>query len=61
MFLYEKGIGKLKNISQQELKTITSNLPKDWGYSFIITYESKTDERYNKYNVKLFRKKTLWI
>jgi hypothetical protein len=59
MFLFEKGIGKLKNISKDELKTITNNLPKDWGYSFVIVYESSVDEKYNKYNVKLFRKKTL--
>lgn len=59
MLLCEEGIGKLKNISQQEFKTIISNLPRDWGYSFVITYESKIDEKYNKYNVKLFRKKTL--
>lgn len=59
MILCEEGIGKLKNITQQEFKTIIANLPRDWGYSFVVTYESKTDERYNKYNVKLFRKKTL--
>lgn len=59
MILCEEGIGKLKNITQQEFKTIIANLPRDWGYSFVVTYESKTDEKYNKYNVKLFRKKTL--
>lgn len=59
MFLYEEGIGKLKNITHQEFKIIIDNLPRDWGYSFDVTYMSKTDEKYNKYNVKLFRKKTL--
>ena len=57
MILCEEGIGKLKNITQQEFKTIIANLPRDWGYSFVVTYESKTDEKYNKYNVKFFRKK----
>lgn len=59
MILFEEGIGKLKNISHSEFKTIVNNLPRDWGYSFEIRYESKTGEQYNKYNVKLFRKKTI--
>lgn len=59
MILFEEGIGKLKNISYYELKTIVNNLPKNWGYSFIIIYESKSGEEFNKYDVKLFRKKTI--
>ena len=59
MILFEKGIGKLKNISHSEFKTIINNIPIDWGYSFVVTYESKSGEEFNKYDVKLFRKKML--
>ena len=59
MILFEDGIGKLKNISHDELKTIINNIPKDWGYKFVITYRSESNEKYNLYNVKLFRKKTI--
>lgn len=59
MILFEEGIGKLKDLSHSEFKFIVNNLPSDWGYSFTIIYESKTGEKYNKYNVKLFRKKTI--
>ena len=59
MFLYERGIGRLKNISHEEFENIINKLPLDWGYSFVIRYKSKIDEKYNKYNVKLFRKKSI--
>lgn len=59
MILFEKGIGRLKNISYSEFKAIVNNLPIDWGYSFEVIYESPVSYNHNKYNVKLFRKKTL--
>ena len=59
MILFEEGIGKLKNISRDEFKKITNNLPKDWDYNFTIIHESSVDEEYNRYNVKLFRKRTI--
>lgn len=59
MFLFEKGIGKLKNLSRSELKTIMNNLPNGWGYSFEYAWKSPVDEEFDKFNVKLFRKKEL--
>ena len=59
MLLFERGIGKLKNISHSELETIIKNLPREWGYNFKYKHKSQVDEKYNKYNVKLFRKKTV--
>lgn len=59
MILFEEGIGKLKNISHSEFKTIVNNLPRDWGYNFEIIYGKKGDEQHNRYDVKLFRKKTI--
>ena len=56
MILIEKGIGKLKNISYYELKTIIECMPNDWGYKADIVYSSKTDEKFNTYNLKLYRK-----
>ena len=59
MILCEEGIGKLKNISYSEFEMIINSLPKEWGYSFKYKHKSQVDEKYNKYNVKLFRKKTI--
>lgn len=59
MILFEEGIGKLKNISHNEFEKIIHNLPKDWDYSFTIIYESSLGKDYDKYNVKLFRKKKI--
>lgn len=59
MILFEKGIGKLKDISHDEFNTIVNNLPNDWGYSFTLIWESPLGEKYNKYNVKLFRKRKI--
>ena len=59
MLLFERGIGKLKNISHSEFEMIVNNLPGEWGYSFKYEHESQVDEKYNRYNVKLFRKRII--
>lgn len=55
MIIFKKGIGKLHNISYSELCKIKSNLPNDWELDCKIIYYSSIDEKYNKYDVKIYR------
>ncbi len=56
MIVFKKGIGKLHNISYDELHEIRNNLPNNWELDYKCIYNSSIDEKYNKYNVKLYRK-----
>lgn len=58
MIIFKKGIGKLRNISYDELTKIINNLPDNWMIDYKRIYKSieGPNEKYNQYNVKLYRR-----
>lgn len=56
MIIFKKGVGKLHNLSYYELQKIKSNIPDNWELDYKCIYDLSVDEKYNKYNVKLYRK-----
>ena len=56
MFVFRKGIGKLKYLSYYEKNQIVNNLPVNIGYD-VIARIGTHNEKYDYYNLKLFRKK----
>ena len=56
MILLKKGIGKLKNISSFELQNLIDHIPCNWGYEYKCIYEAHSDQEFNRYNVRLYRK-----
>jgi len=51
MFLFRKGIGKLKNLSSYEKDKIVNNLPPTIECDVQIRYESGVDESFNEYDL----------
>ena len=56
MFVFRKGIGKLKHLSYYEKNKIIDNLPVNIGYD-VVAMVGTDDEKYDYYDLKLFRKK----
>ena len=56
MFVFRKGIGKLKHLSYYEKNQIIDNLPVNIGYD-VIARIGTDNEKYDYYDLKLFRKK----
>ena len=56
MFVFRKGIGKLKHLSYYEKNQIIDNLPVNIGYD-VVAMVGTGDEKYDYYDLKLFRKK----
>jgi len=56
MIIFKKGIEKLHNISYDELHEIKNNMLNNWELDYKCVYYSGVNKRYNKYNVKLYRK-----
>lgn len=56
MIIFKKGIGKLHNLSYGELQKIRNSIPHEWELDYKCIHNSSVDEKYNKYNVKLYRK-----
>ena len=53
MIIFRETIGKLKDISDEELQTIIRNMPCDWDYDYKIIFETKVGKRYN---LRIYRK-----
>ena len=56
MFVFRKEIGKLKHLSYYEKNQIIDNLPVNIGYD-VVAMVGTGDEKYDYYDLKLFRKK----
>ena len=55
MIIFRKTIGKLKDISHEELQTIIKNMPCDWDYDY--DYKSIFETGAGKrYNLRIYRK-----
>ena len=53
MIIFRETIGKLKDISYEELQTIIKNIPSDWDYDYKSIFETKVG---NRYNLRIYRK-----
>ena len=53
MIIFRETIGKLKDISYEELQTIIKNMPCDWDYDYKSIFETGVGKRYN---LRIYRK-----
>lgn len=53
MIIFRESIGKLKDISDEELQTIIKHIPCNWDYDYKCIFETKVGKRYD---LRLYRK-----